>query len=134
MTGNGGYVANIYCTSRNLRNYHFNTQSSKVSIFALGFKSLYPKFIGSKAKGRISKRVFQESKARQIFRRTDISYPLIRTRTQGVRNVCFSGNLPCFAFLKHPLWDSRFCLITDDLSSSYRKSFAISSSRNLQQI
>ena len=72
-------------------------------------------FVGNKAKGRISKRVFQESKARQIFRRTDISYPLIRTRTQGVRNVCFSGNLACFAFLKPPLWDSRFCRITDDL-------------------
>ena len=29
--------------------------------------------------GRISKRVFQENKARQIFRKTNISYPLIRT-------------------------------------------------------
>ena len=34
---------------------------------------------GNKAKGRISKRVFQESKASQIFRKTNISYPLIRT-------------------------------------------------------
>ena len=32
-----------------------------------------------KAKGRISKRVFQENKARQIFRKTNISYPLICT-------------------------------------------------------
>ena len=49
--------------------------------------------IGNKAKGRISKRVFQESKARQDFRKTNISYLLIPTRTcayQGVRNVCFS--------------------------------------------
>ena len=48
--------------------------------------------VGNKAKGRISKRVFRENKARQIFRKTNISYPLIRTRTcayQGVRNVCF---------------------------------------------
>ena len=39
------------------------------------------------------------------------------TRTcayQGVRNVCFSENLACFVFLKHPFWDSPFCLITDE--------------------
>ena len=34
--------------------------------------------VGNKAKGWISKRVFQENKARQIFRKTNISYPLIR--------------------------------------------------------
>ena len=37
------------------------------------------------------------------FRKTNISYPLISTRTcayQGVRNVRFSGNLTCFVFLK----------------------------------
>ena len=60
-------------------------------------------FVGNKAKGRISKRVFQESKAPQNFRKTSISYLLIRTRTyQGVRNVCFFDILACFAFLKHP--------------------------------
>ena len=37
--------------------------------------------VGNKAKGRISKRVFQESKARQNFRKTNNSYPLIRTLT-----------------------------------------------------
>ena len=55
--------------------------------------------IGIKAKGRVSKRVFQENKACQIFRKTNISYPLIRTRTfayQGVRNVTFWGT---FAFV-----------------------------------
>ena len=36
-------------------------------------------FVGNKAKGRISKRVFQESKARQNFQKTNISYLLIRT-------------------------------------------------------
>ena len=40
-----------------------------------------------KAKGRISKRMFQENKARQIT---------------GVRNIRFSGNLVRFVFLKHP--------------------------------
>ena len=62
-------------------------------------------FVGNKAKGRISKRVFQESKVHQNFSKTNISYPLIRTRKctyQGVRNVCFSEILACFAFLEHP--------------------------------
>ena len=61
--------------------------------------------VGNKAKGRISKRVFQERKARQHFQKTNISYPMIRTPTcayQEVRNVSFSEILPCFAFLKHP--------------------------------
>ena len=68
------------------------------------------KFVGNKAKGRISKRVFQENKARQIFREANISYPI-----RIVRNVRFSENLACFVFLKHQLWDSHFCLITDEL-------------------
>ena len=77
------------------------------------------RFAGNEAKGRISKRVFQENKAHQIFRKTNISYPLIRTRTcvyQGVRNVCFPENLMCFVSLKHLFWNSPFCLITDDLT------------------
>ena len=41
----------------------------------------YLQLVGNKAKGRISKQVFQENKARQIFRKTNISYPLIRTCT-----------------------------------------------------
>ena len=52
------------------------------------------------------KRAFQEDKARQIFRKTNISYPLIHTYTcayQGVRNV------------------SLFRLITDEISCSYEK-------------
>ena len=67
-------------------------------------------------KFRISKRVFQEKKARQIFRKTNISYPLIRTRTcahQRLRNCGFSENLACFVFLKHPFWDSPLFVITD---------------------
>ena len=67
------------------------------------------------------KKVFQENKARQIFRKTNISYPTIRTRTcvyQEVRNVRFSKNLACFAFLKHPFWDSAFCLITDSFKKT----------------
>ena len=39
-------------------------------------------FFGNKAKGRISKGVFQENKARKMFLKTNISYPLRRT-------ICF---------------------------------------------
>ena len=53
--------------------------------------------IGNKAKGRISKRVFQENKARQLFRKNKRTCAY-----QGVRNVRFSENLSCFVFLKHP--------------------------------
>ena len=41
----------------------------------------YSQIAGNKAKGRISKQVFQENKARQILRKTNISCPLIRTHT-----------------------------------------------------
>ena len=49
----------------------------------------YCQFLGKKSKGWISKLVFQGNKARQFFRKTNISYPLISTRAcayQGVRN------------------------------------------------
>ena len=53
-------------------------------------------YVGNKAKGRISKRVFQENKACQIFRKTNISYPLIRTRVWvafcKIWRVLFSWN------------------------------------------
>ena len=86
----------------------------------------WPIIVGNKSKGRISKRVFQENKAHQIFRKTNISYPLIRTLTttyQGVRNVRYSENLASFVFMKHPFWDSPFCLITDVMQCSTRRWF-----------
>ena len=76
--------------------------------------------VGNKEKGRISKRVFQEKKAPQIFRKKRI---FLNPDTHAyvnipeVRNVRFSENLECFAFLKHPFWDSPFCLITHDINS-----------------
>ena len=48
------------------------------------FRKVY--FVGNKAKGRILKWVSQENKARQIFRKTNISYPP-NTRTY----MCVSG-------------------------------------------
>ena len=61
------------------------------SKFFYSFNAVIPvyadseQFVGNKAKGRISKRVFQENKARQIFRKANISNPLIRTRTIEIR-------------------------------------------------
>ena len=60
-------------------------------IFLVVCKVVWTEFIGNKAKGRISKRVFQE-KARQHFVSPD-------THT----------------YVKHPFWHSPFCLITDEL-------------------
>ena len=50
------------------------------------------KFVGNKAKGRIQNWVLKESKACQIFRKTNFAYFLIRTPVcayKGVRNVHF---------------------------------------------
>ena len=60
--------------------------NSNLSIkFTLQIYSLNLPFVavsvGNKAKGRTSNRVFQETKACQNFRKTNISYRLIQTRT-----------------------------------------------------
>ena len=71
----------------------------------------YVHFIGNKTKGRVSRRMFQENKARQIFRKTNISFPLIRT---GAIIVRFSENQTCFVFLKRPfvlLWRLKTTLL-----------------------
>ena len=75
-------------------------------LLLFGFEVIL-KIAGNKAKGWISKRVFQENKARQIFQK--------RTFLTPCRNVRFSENLGCFVFLKQPFWDSPFCLITDEI-------------------
>ena len=51
----------------------------QVMLLSTTFVKLASHIVGNKAKGRISKRVSQENKARQIFQKTNISYPLIRT-------------------------------------------------------
>ena len=58
-----------------------------------------------------------------IFWKTNISYPMICTRTnvyQDVTNVLFSENSACFFFLLLPFWDSSFCHITDETASDRR--------------
>ena len=77
--------------------------------------------VSNKAKVRILKRVLQENKACQMFRKTNIFYPLIRTHAcvyHGVRNVRFSENLAWFVFLYHLFWYSPFFLIADDITFS----------------
>ena len=69
------------------------------------FESTRKPMVGNKTKGRISKQVFQENQARQIFRKTNISYPLIHL---GVRNVRFSEIWRAFFFLKHPFLSLTF--------------------------
>ena len=103
------------------RKFRLNTNSIHVcDMTKIYIQSQHKdKFVGNKAKGWISKRVFQENKASQIFLKTNISYPLIRIRTcayQGVRNVRFLENLACFVFLKYSFWNSPFCLITGEFS------------------
>ena len=71
-------------------------------------------FVRNKAKGRISKRVFQENKAWQVFRKTNLPPDThMCVWVSWGKNVRFSENLACFVFLKHPFWDSPFCIITD---------------------
>ena len=68
-------------------------------------------------KGGFQNACFKETKQGNFSEKTNISYPLIRTRTctyQWVKNVLFSENLDCLVSLKHPFWDSPFCLITND--------------------
>ena len=74
----------------------------KISAPCCSTTLFFRKVVGNKAKGRISKRMFQESKARQNFRKTNISYLLIRTRTRTrIRThtyVCVSGRKKCLFF------------------------------------
>ena len=54
-----------------------------VKIFLLNHlisKLIFSKFVGNKAKGQMSKQMFQENKAHQIFPKTNISYVRVRTR------------------------------------------------------
>ena len=69
--------------------------SSRVKVFN----------VVNKTKGRMSKRVFQESKALQIFWKTNISYPLIRTRT------CVSRKESTPNFPKKRTFLNPFCIL-----------------------
>ena len=72
----------------------FNIDTKTFLLKSLVFCSY---FFGGKAKGRISKRVLQVNKARQIFRKTNMSYPLVQT------HVCVSGGKKRSFFAKFDL-------------------------------
>ena len=67
-------------------------------------------FVGNKAKnkakGWISKQVFQENKAHQIFQKTNISYPLIRTWNTRfeIRPFALLPRLYCNIKIKSIFW------------------------------
>ena len=62
-------VGNIACSWVNvkLHVHSFDSYSQRIG-------NTY--FVGNNSKRQISKRVFQENKARQVFRKINISYPL----------------------------------------------------------
>ena len=68
--------------------------------------------VGNKAKGRNSKWMFKENKARRISRKTNIFPPLMRTRTcayqGGDKKLSFFGKIRLLSFLEHSFGDSPF--------------------------
>ena len=74
-----------------------------------------PQFVGNKAKGQISKWVLQENKTYQIFRKTNITYPVTLTRM-------FFEKLGVLCSLLTPLFRFVLCLITDELFHSLETS------------
>ena len=101
--------------------YYKNLQANKISGLK-DFKDNYESYVkvshesklelncaSNNAKGRISKRVFQEDKTRQIFRKTNISYPLIRTPTCAPKKCLFFGKFRAICLLEMPVL--RFTLL-----------------------
>ena len=76
--------------------------------------------VGNKAKGQISKLIFQDNKARQIFQKTGIYFPLIRITwcVSGGKKCPFFGKLDVICFLETPIL--KFALL-----SYYRRFVAI---------
>ena len=104
----------------------FESRSSCLWIF---FKTRYQKLVFEtktaickssviRQKDESQNGCFRKTKHVKFSEKRTFFYPMIRTCTcayQGVKNVRFSENLTCFAFLKHPFWDSPFCLIIDEM-------------------
>ena len=61
------------------RCYHTTALTGNHTEWCFCYISHISHFVDNKAKGRISKRVFQENKASRIFRKTNIFYSLIST-------------------------------------------------------
>ena len=69
---------------------------------------------------QISKRVLKENEVRQIFPKTNISYPLIRTFTCPSKKCLIFGKFDVLCFSVTPVSDSPFCRIADELSCDKR--------------
>ena len=96
--------------TRNSNQEHIN-KKSLVNLRLLVISIVKNLFLGNKAKEQISKRVFQENKARQIFRETNISYTLISTVwVSGCKKCSFFGKFDVLCFLETPIL--RFALFT----------------------
>ena len=74
-------------------------------------------FVGNRQKGESQSRCFKKTKHAKFSKNEHFLPPDTHTYVcvSGGKKCPFFRNLPCFFFLKHPLWDSPFCLITDDL-------------------
>ena len=100
-----GLVANLKKRNKSVTYQHLKMKGLFLSkemlkprdkICKIGLKDAFSKdesffvtalqVVGNKVKRRISNRVFQENKARQIFRKSNISYPLIPIRTSEIRH------------------------------------------------
>ena len=110
-------IINSYCTQlmTSIISMRHVVQHWRVSNSGcLYWNTLEYLFAGNKTKERISKRVFQGNKARQIVRKTNISYPLIRMRT------CVYQEVRMFVFWKiwraFCSWNTRF-----EIRSCYRR-------------
>ena len=96
------FLQGIYPRSNELRIDMKNSKGMH-RYCMLNIENLKFQIVGNIAKGRISKRVFEENRARQIFRKKNISYPLIRTHTcayRGIKNVRFFGKFGVLCFLE----------------------------------
>ena len=96
------FLQGIYPRSNELRIDMKNSKGMH-RYCMLNIENLKFQIVGNIAKGRISKRVFEENRARQIFRKKNLSYPLIRTQTsayRGIKNVRFFGKFGVLCFLE----------------------------------
>ena len=75
--------------------------------------------VGDKAKGRISRQVFQENKARQIFRKTNISNVCV----SGGKKCSFFGKFGVLCFLETPVL--RFALLPYYRRNVFKRSISL---------
>ena len=79
------------------------------------FNKLHTFLSGIRQKSEFQNGCFKKAKLAKISEKQTFLTPRYAHACKEVRNVCFSEILACFDFLKHPFWDSPFCLITDVL-------------------